>query len=490
MNECLHRQRPGKTGRQHCWYLLLSLALLFAALAALVAWAAPVPAALPDWLEPRGLSPIELVGQVPDEYLQGTILSWSDWAGLVVYQSGKRNGDTVVITTTIYPRFMVVAGVPNEQMTMFGCLGQPPRFDHLATAVPTSTLRVFDGTGAEVTQQIWWLDITRMGTGQPIANSSQPFRYPEEHYGYGQPLPLPLGPDGLTIPPNSGCWIKLPGANYYPLTGVFTLHSPRAVQASILGTQQAAFQSYIGVGWLGIFQPLMDQLRAIYPDRHGRIPLTVPEGANFFLLRYPPMPGDAYTDSSGKPPYLNADRLSSGTYRLSTTTDELSGDLHISAGFPLEVAWRDADQAPNSKFLPQLRDLSELAPPEYVIPAGIPYNDCFTRGNCSAGILRQIYDAQMELEIVYLKVIHSTAGQWVPLKMAGPAWQPSAATEPRAGGGVPVRASDVPTGTYVIFLPLVTTAGEEPTGCPCGWFDDLGRMLDIFPGPPPGTGKH
>jgi len=483
MNECPLGGGPGETRLPRRRYLLLSLSLLLSALVVLAAGAAPTPAAMPDWLEPRGLSLVELVGAIPDEYLQGTILSWSDWAGLVVYQAGSRRGEMVVITTTIYPRFMTVAGVPNNQMTLFGCLGQPPRFDHLASAVPTSTLRVFDVTGAEVTQQIWWLDITRMGTGRPIANSTQPFRYPEDHYGVGQPLPLPLGPDGLTLPPNSGCWIKLPGGDYYPLTGVFTLHFPRAVRASVPGTQQATFQSYIGVGWLGIFQPLMDQLRATYPDRHGRILLNIPPGANYFLLKYPPMPGDPYTDSSGKPPYLNADRLSSGTYRLARDTALLSGDLHFSAAFPLEVAWRDADQAPNSEFLPQLRNPTQLAPPEYVIPAGIPYDNCFTQGNCPDGLLQRIYEAEMELEIVYLQVIRSTGeGQWVPVKMAGPAWQPSAASGPTTVTGGTLRPSVVPTGTYSIFLPFVIMEGEEPTGCPCGWFDDLGRLLDFYPG--------
>lgn len=32
-------------------YLFLALALMLTALAALVAWAAPAPAAMPDWLE-------------------------------------------------------------------------------------------------------------------------------------------------------------------------------------------------------------------------------------------------------------------------------------------------------------------------------------------------------------------------------------------------------------------------------------------------------
>jgi hypothetical protein len=45
-----------------------------------------------------------MAGQVPDHNLQGTILSYGDFDGIVVYESGSRQGNQVVVTTTIYPR--------------------------------------------------------------------------------------------------------------------------------------------------------------------------------------------------------------------------------------------------------------------------------------------------------------------------------------------------------------------------------------------------
>jgi hypothetical protein len=273
---------------------------------------------------------------------------------------------------------------------------------------------------------------------------------------------------------------------------VFTLELEPSVHASVLGAQQDTFQSYIGIGGVGIFDPLMSQLRSIYDDRHGRIPLSIPAGANYFLLSFPPMPGDPYTDT--ELPYRNADRLSAGTYRLSGT--DLSTDMVFSAAFPLQTAWQDADQAPGSAFLPMLTDLPELAPPEYVLPAGIAWNSCFTQGNCPPDVLSQIHDAVMSLEIVYLSVSKpASGGEWVPLQMAGPAWSPSSLGGSRVGlnsvaaQGTSARAaiafSETSTPTNRIFLPFVSGGirEEPPAGCPCGWFDPLGRMLGFWPGP-------
>ncbi len=482
-------EHGGKMKQQNRWHLLLAVLAMLITLVTTVAWASQETTAMPDWLEPRGLSVLDLVGQLPEEYLQGMILSYGDWDGIVVYESGSREGNTVVVTTTIYPRLDTPDWAPNNLLTEFGCLGHSPVFDHMGIAVPTSTLRVYDITGTEVTRQIDRMFITRMGTLQPIANSLESFRYPEDRYGTNQPYPLPWGPDGLIVPSNAGCWIKLPGADYYPLTGVFTLEFEPSVRVFIRGTQKATFRSYIGVGDMGIFQPLMDQMRATFGDRHGRILLSIPSNTDYFLLKFPPTPGDAYTDSRRAPPYLNAARPSAGTYRLSKFTAYLSGDLTSSAGFPLEVAWQDADQAPKSEYLPVISSPTQLAPPEYVVPAGMAYNDCFTQGNCPLGILQQIYDTEMSLEIIYLKVFRvDTGGQWVPLQMAGPAWSPGAALSPTAQE-TSVQASEQITKPYQTFLPFLSNWTEEvPGDCLCGWFDDLGRMLDYDPGT--GTGSR
>lgn len=472
-------------------YLLLAVLTMFLVTAATMLWVTSAPrawasedtTALPDWLEPRGLSVIEMVGLVPDEFLKGTILSYGDWDGIVVYESGSRQGNHIVVNTTIYPRLDTPDWAPNNKLTLFGCLGQTPMRDHMGTVVPTSTLRVYDVSGADVTSQIEQMFVTRMELLQPLASSAYIWRYPEDRYGLNQDLPLPMSREGLVIPPNAGCWIKLFGADYYPLTGVFTLELEPTVNVRVLGTQKATFQSYIGVGNLGIFQPLMSQMRAIYPDRHGRIPLSIPPGTDHFLLKFPPTPGDPYTDSNRPPPYLNANRLSSGTYRLSRNISELSADLTSSAAFPLAVAWQDADQAKGSWFLPLIRNSTDLAPLEYVLPEGIPVNDCFWQGGCPPDLLKRIYEAEMTLEIIYLEVLRpETGGEWVPLRMAGPAWLPTGEIQTVDREPI-VEAPETSTAVHKLFLPIVSRLKQEdPVGCLCGWFDDLGRMLDVASG--------
>jgi hypothetical protein len=367
-----------KMGQHSRWFLLLPMIAILITAALTSASVSAETTEMPAWLEPRGLSVIELVGLLPETSLQGTIISYGDGSGIVVYESGSRNGDTLVVTTKIYPRFYQRSWAKNNALTIFGCLGQIPYFDHMGSVVPASTLRVYSSSGREVTSEITSMSITRMGTRQPLANTTQYVRL-------------------------------LPGANYYPLTGVFTLTLEPSIHATVLKTQQATFRTYIGVGNVGIFQPLMNQMRSNYPDRDTRITLSVPEQANYFLVKFPPMAGDAYADS-GEGSYLNADRLSGGTYRLAKNIVDLSANLIFSAGFPARIAWQDAGQAPGSVFLPVLRSPSQLAAPEYVLPANIAYNPCFTQGNCGPTVLQQIYNAQMTLEIMYLGVTKPVRG--------------------------------------------------------------------------------
>ncbi|HSJ57486.1 MAG TPA: hypothetical protein VLC95_09915 [Anaerolineae bacterium] len=444
---------------------------------------------MPSWLEPRGLNVVELVGKVPEEYLRDTIISYDDWHGIVVYKSGRRTGDQVEITTTIYPRFNEVWWAANEQLMSFGCLGQAPHYDHMGSVVPPSTLRVYDNTGREITSDTVLLTITDVDLGQPIADSDGVFRYPRVEYG-GTGLPLPLDANGLHLPANGGCWIRIEGGNHAELTGVFTLDLNPSVYVSLVGTQAESFRSYIGEGWVGLFQPLMDQLRNTYGDRHDYIPLQIPEGANYFLLKFPPMPADPYTDTSSSPRPLNLDRPTGGTYRLYDGNLELSSNMVFSAGFPLTRAWRDADDAPGSTFLPVMQNPPQLAVPEYVIPAFMAYNNCFTTGGCPNDVLQQIRDAQMPLEIIYLRVDPPATGEWVPVKLAGPAWFPSTGDVPGDGvQGTLVGTTATVTETQRFFLPLLVVTHEEvpppppppPPGCPCGWFDPMGRMLGFVP---------
>ena len=482
--------------KRRAWWGLLPLVTIILLCLTLTPTGADVgPVDLPEWLEPRGLSIVELVGQVSDATLQGMIISYGDNNGIIVYESGTRSGNTVVVTTTIYPRFSTPWWAPNQMLTSFGCLGQIPHFDHMGSVVPASLLQVYDPGGTDVTDQIKFMYITHMDTRQPAANSRQYDRYPPvDDYGAFRTYPLPMLPEGLNIPTNSGCHIQIPGQNYASLTGVFTLTIDSPVSASLLGSQTATFQSYIGGGNVGIFTPLMSQLRETYPDRDTRIPLSVPSGADYFLLKFPAMPGDAYADQQTGPPYYNAARPTGGTYRLARPTAQniLSTNYVFSAAFPLSVFWRDAHQATGSSYLPVIRDPTELAAPEYVLPAGVPYDSCFVAGNCSAAKLAQIYNATMTLEIIYLSVDRfPLSAQWTPLRMAGWEWSTTALSPPlplQASSGesvtvevAPIQPAEVPTETHYAYLPFVPYSPIQLTDCPCGWFDNIGRMVDYVP---------
>jgi hypothetical protein len=329
-----------EAGARKMWCLLLLAGLLFGGLALPATWAAADVQAFPDWLEPRGLSLVELVGEISEEHLQGMIISYGPGSGIVVYESGTRIQDTVILTTTIYSRLHNRDSAPNNLVTGFGCLGQTPFADHIGSVVPTSTLRIYDGNGTEVTAQIETMVVSRMDAQKPMANSTVVERYPKDRYGVGLPDPLPLGPDGLTIPPNSGCRMEIPGADVYPLTGVFRLEFPAGVRGSVLATQHATFKTAIGTANWGIFNGLMAQLVARYPDRHGRIGLDVPAGADFVLVKFPPTGGDPHADPVSDPPYHNAGRRPSARVGVSAP-DRGPGPVgasgvHSARGHPLQ----------------------------------------------------------------------------------------------------------------------------------------------------------
>lgn len=481
------------SNRRRCIARVLAILLLLAAGSTATAEqdlgvvAAPSVPGYPDWLEARGLSLVDLVGQVPEDVLQGTILSYGSDTGVVVYGSGTRMGNRVVATTTIYPRVFERSWAPNGQYTQFACLGQKPIFDHLGAAVAETILRVYTHAGVDVTGEIQYMYLERTGTAQPLAGSLLFNRYPEDAYGPWKPYPLPMQPDGLHIPPNSGCRIQIPGKDYYPLTGVFTIVDVPDVLVTVIASQAATFQSYIGPGEVGIFEPLMQQLRSRYPNRHGRIVLDIPAGASHFMLKFPAMPADPFADQD-EGGYRNAPRLTGGTYRLSGN-GYLSANMTNSAAFPFGTAWRDQDQAPGAEFLPPIEHPGEMAPPEHIIPEGVAYNACFTRGDCPTAILEQIHNDVMSLEIVYLSIGHPATGGWVPLRQAGPAWTPGEGrfvrVDERArvtegpGGGKAL------TGDNLVYVPFVAYAAEEsaPGNCPCGWFDEQGQMLDYYAAP-------
>ncbi len=438
----------------------------------------PMPQSPPSWLEPRGLNVVDLVGLVPEAHLQDAIVSYSG-VGIVQYVSGSRIGNTVTIQARITPRYSRTDGLLN---TNFNCLGQTGIYDHWSSTVPEARMRLYaDGTG--ITDQIRYINITPAGWALPATNATAGFRYAQT----GIQQVTFAGDGSLVVPANMGCKIVAPGY-HTNLTATFTLETTSPIQVTVLGQEQFSFHSYIGPGNAGHLEALRSQMQARYPGiRHDKFVLHIPPTADYILVTYPPTPADAYP-LNGEP--MNVPQWSSGTYRLVAEQNALSTDHTHSAGLPIRGQWRDADQAGGSVYLPQLPPVLRLASPEYFLPSSVPYDLCMTDGGCSDSLLQQIYDATMPLTVTYYSVRRIGLGlTQIPLKQVGPNWFPDAvrgshpAQEPR----LPRLTQRLPAGAGTVFLPLVLNAPtippDDPAGCPCGWFDDLGRMLDFVPGP-------
>ena len=421
----------------------------------------------PPWIEPRSLNITNLVGQVPDSLLQGVIISSYPWDGIVLFESSSLSGDTMVITTTIHGRL-------HYWGTTLGCLGQVPRSDEMGSAVPQSYLRVYTPGGTEVTSQI-------TGGSYWPATLTQPLAGTATWQGRYDSLPLTIShsDQGLELPANVGCDLHLSGS-YTELTGVFTLPRPELVEGQrpvaapavdVVSTQSAIYWSYIGVGEVGRFRPLMDQMQARYPERHTYIGMSIPPDANYVFAVYQPMPGD-YTGQPYDASDPNRSLPSAGTTRLRASN--LSGDLANFGAFPLQVTWQDADLTSGSTtYLPALRNPSKFTAPEFVIPPGVLYDDCFIFGTCSNDVLTTIYNTHAPITLVYLSVSAPTAGcELIPLKFAGPYWEPAEENlTPPAG----MAASGSP-GTHTIYLPALSKS-PDLSQCPCGYFNAEGQMI-------------
>ncbi|HEC35130.1 MAG TPA: hypothetical protein ENI39_01190 [Anaerolineae bacterium] len=439
--------------------------------------ALPQAAELPDWVEPRGLNITDLVGQVPDELLQGMIISFRGGEGLVQFESSADLGDTLVITTTIRGRKSEGSSGP---VTTFGCLGQFPVYDNPGNAAPPSVMRLYTG-GEELNlstlfrPESWYTPAT---LAQPLYNTKTYSRYPVTYFSEA------VQPDGLHIPANMGCRLRING-DFPEMTGVFTVPKPTRASATVLGTQQGTFHSYIGVGDVGHFQPLMNQLRSKYGSRHERITLSIPGGSNYVLIIVPPMPGQVCYNCDGNPQYCrdNEQRHSAGTMRLEGSV--LSVDLTHHGAFPLDLAWQDADLSGNSEFLPTISPLTRLAAPEYILPPGIAWNGCYTLGNCSNSVLQAIYDAEATLTLVYLRVSMPYGNiDVLPVKVAGPGWSAAGTSQREAhlltSEGTFASLTPSQTLTHTVYLPIILRY-PPLTGCPCGIFNEHGQMIWLSP---------
>ncbi len=464
-------------------------------------------AATPAWLEPRGLSILDLVGSVPESYLQGAIIYDRPGYGILRYQSGKRVGNTVVLTATAYTRYD-----RSWDGALFGCLGVPARMDQWFTVVPETKLRIYTANGTDITNKTVPHFYVPAKLIQPergpddYSEPNYPFRYPR--LGGGKPLTRDAQ-GNLIVPANMGCELMIPDGTqpnnheYKTLTLVFTAVVTPHVNIEVLGVQNFNVKSYIGPGYYGKFEKLAQQILRTYPGRHDKITMNKPEGTNYLLINFPPTPVDMYSNLGDPNNTDNVAYPTGGTYRVSFWRDNqeyLSVDFVSSMAFPVGGGWIDMDQAGATAYLPYERETVAAAAPEYLVPAGVAYDPCMLQGNCNRTLLDTIYNTTMTMKAIYLKVTRTDCElQRIPLRMVGKTWvpgmmavrtAPSLSTAPTPTAASPlVRGSIYNTSplTRMLYLPLVVNRlcvsppPDDPEGCPCGWFDELGRMLGFIP---------
>jgi len=459
------------------------MALLLPPSLPLNAQSATVNGAAAAWLEPRGLSVVDLVGLVPEAHLVDTIISSRVGTGILQYVSGTRDGDTITVTVRVYPRYWT-DGTSNA--SIFGCLGKPAIADEWPIAIPPSTMRLFEN-GQEITSEILVSPMDYVPAGQILPNNggSDWWRY---DFLWGQKTIF--NEDGtVAVPANMGCVYNISG-HRTNLTATFVFQSPKYLVVEEKGQQDFVFHSYVGAGNSGHMANLNAQMNRRHGNRHDKFDLTIPEGTDYVLVKYPPTPVDPYMGQ----PEINVFLPTSGTYRINASDNTLSGDHVSSMGMPLFGQWQDADQK-GGDYLRFFSDAHRIASPEYFVPAGMAYDPCMVNGGCSEELLDRIYNSEMTMSVYYYRVARIRDGLTrVPLKQVGPDWKPavSAAASLTTNDAFNGQQT-IPDRDELIFLPLIFTVDVvpvvaelpdgDPTGCPCGWFDGFGRMFDFVPAP-------
>jgi hypothetical protein len=413
------------------------------------------PDATPEWLEPHGLSIIDLVGIVPEEQLRGSVVRWAPGFGIVVYEWGRREGDTV--------RVRVSYAVQWSGAVL--CLGKQADRDEWPVASPPGTVRVFNQAGADITRQLsrrFWF--RPAGLTQPTGGTDQQ-RYPE----YEGELQFTAAGEAI-VPANTGCQMWIYGAGNR-LAAEWTFTTPPAVSVQPLGSFTTTVESYIGPGYAGHLASLSSQMRSRYADRHNNIRVSLPRGANYILVRFPMQPVDPYGPALDYPGY--------GTYRIRQPDGRLSVD-HINAmGIPYYGQWQDADQSDGARFLPHFSDGVALTAPEYFLPPGFTYDRCMTDGGCPRSLLEAIYNNEMPYTVHFYTVSPASPDALlIPLRQVGPGYRPAAE---------PASAAPEAAGPYRLYLPAASRLHTPPTfnttNCPCGWFLPDGRMVGFVPRP-------
>ncbi len=443
-----------------------------------------------DWMEPQGINIVDLVGQVPDSILAGSIISHTPGFGIVRYESGKRQGNIVTITAKIYPRYVVDGGWNGS---LFGCLGQPARIDQLGSATPPAIVHLFDN-GRSVTREVDLYTYVPSGKMKPVrsprlSESTNQYRYRESEM-----IPTTFTVDGaLIIPPNMGCEFIMSFKNYRELGAVFIIDAPAKTRIQTIKTEQYTFHSYLGPGFRGLLGSLVSQLYAAgFRDRAESVLLYPPADADYFFVHFAPTLVDPHTAFPGNP-YGNLDRPVGGTYRIGIPQG-LSVDHVNSMGLPLYSHWQDVDQG-SGRYLNYAKTPVRLTGPEYFVPPGIPYNSCMVNGGCPRDLLDRIYNTTTTVKVTYLRVDRISADlERIPLHMAGAGYTGTTIMpeEPAAPTGETQLPDVAPaakrrvflpcTSAYKVELPADTAAGCSSDGG-CGWFTADGRMVDYIPVP-------
>lgn len=461
------------------YLVVIILAVAIALPAGVPSYADDSEVAEVEWLEPHGISIIDMVGEVPEDVLRDAIIMYSN-TGMLQYISGERAGDSVTINVRVTPRY---AGSGDNAHSIIGCLGQPALTDSWPVVSPAGTMRVYEN-GSEITSDAVLRRFAPGGRIYPLNNPNH-FRYPE-----GDTKPVDFTEAGeILFPPNRGCAIVFMGYRSN-LTATIKVRSPKYIDIAMVGSETFTFHSYIGPGDAGEIPGLARQMQRNYGNRHDKFDLTIPDGAEFALVTFPPTPVHPY---GGEPVELNLKLPGSGTYRIGRRNSlNMSVDHVVSAAIPLYWQARDADQSPGTEFLPTFTEPGYLASMEYFVPVGVSYHPCMIPGTCSNDLLREIYNAEMQMTIHYLRIDRTSPGlDRIPLRQTGPAWQPglaSAATQSAQATIAPTAPP--PGGDLLVYLPLISADAppqplpdEDRTGCPCGWFDGDGRMYDFVPAP-------
>ncbi len=445
---------------------LLAVQSLHAGTATTVAGVEPATPAAIDWLEPRGVNVVDLVGLVPEEHLMDTIVRSLPGVGLALYDGGERDGDTVRLR-------LRYSSSPTDTVL---CPGKPASFDEWPSAAPAGTMRVY-ADGQEITSQVQGsYNYFPAGQNQPAANTGAQFRYPST-----QASTVFAGDGAVQVPANLGCEFRL-DQGYANVTAEFVFNLPARISVTVLGSAAGTFRSYIGPGYAGQLDSLRSQMQARYKNRHDDIDVSPPAGTEFILVKFPPTPVD---------PYVDPNQPSSGTYRIRRPNGKLSVDHTNTMALPFYGQWQDADQSGGAEFLPAFSDGVRVSSPEYFVPVGFNYDPCMTNGGCPANLLEDIYNATMTLDLYFYKIDRIQNGlTQIPLRQVGPSWSPGAVTAsaaPAAGDAHMAPRWNAPlVDETTLYLPAILysepIASDDPANCPCGWFDADGRMLDYVAG--------